>query len=96
MLCLVFLVREEDFGKVDRAARDVNRLQGVDLRIVEALDVVIVWRADDGGEGCLSLREEILGDLGSGHDRVSTVVVSFRWRDRRGKSAVVSAGTKQW
>ena len=96
MLRLVVLVREEDVRKVDRAARDIDRLQGVDERLVEALDIVVVRSADNGGEGCLSLREEILGDLGSGHDRVLTVVVSFRWRERRGGSAVVIAGTKQW
>ena len=56
VLCLVFLVREEDVGKVDRAARAANPLQDVDERLVEVLDVVVVWRANDGGEGCLSLR----------------------------------------
>ena len=55
VLRLVFLFREEDFGQVDRAAGDVNRLQGVDERLVEALDVVVVWRSDNGGEGRLSL-----------------------------------------
>ena len=48
VLCLVFLVREGDVGQVDRAAGEVNRLQGVDERLVEALDVVVVRRADDG------------------------------------------------
>ena len=94
MLRLVFLVCEEYVGQVDRAAGDVNRLQGIDERLVEAIDVVVVWRADDGVEGRLSLREEIFGVLGSGHDWVLTVRVSFRWRERRGGSAVVSAGTK--
>ena len=96
MLCRVFLIGDEDVGKVDRAAGDVNGLQVVDKRLVETLDIVVVWRADDGGEGCLNLRKEVLGKLGSGYVRVLTVVVLFRWRERRGGRAVVSAGTNQW
>ena len=96
VLRIVFLVGEEDVGQVDRDAGDIDRLQGVDERLVEALEVVVVWRADDRGEGCLSLREEILGDLGSGHDWVSTVRGSFRWRERQGGSAVVIMGTENW
>ena len=52
--------------------------------------------ADDGVEARLSLREEIFGVLGSGHGWVPTVRVLFRWRERRGGSAVVGAGTEQW
>ena len=33
-------------------------MECVDKRLIEALDVV-VWRADNGGEGRLGLREEI-------------------------------------
>ena len=96
MLCLVLLVREEGVRQVDRAAGDVNSLKVVDERLVEALDVVVVQRADNEGEGRLSLREEIFGDLRSGHDWVSTVRVSFRCRGRRGGRAVVSVGNEQW
>ena len=81
MLRLVFLVCEEDVGQVDRAAEDIDRLQGIDKRLVEALDAVVIRSADDGGEGRLSLRDEIFGILGSGHGWVPTVRVSFRWRE---------------
>ena len=96
MIRLVFLVREEDVTQFDRAAGDVDLFQGVHERLVEALDVVVIWRADDRGEGRLSLREKIFGVLGSGHDWVPTVRVSFRWREKRGGSTVVSVGNKLW
>ena len=67
MLRLVVLVREEDVRQDDRAAGDIDRFQGVDERPVEALDVVVVRRSDDGGEGRLGLRKEIFGVLGGGH-----------------------------
>ena len=96
MLLLVFLVREEDFIQVDRAARDVDRLQSVDERLVEALDVVVVWRTDNRGKGRLGLREEIFSVLGGGHgfDREGSVPTAGETgRERsgeRGYQAVVS------
>ena len=42
-------------------------MEGVDKGLVEALDVFIVGRDDNGGEGCLGLREEIFRILGGGH-----------------------------
>ena len=95
----MFVIGEQDVGKVNHVARDVDGLQGVDKRLVETLDIVVVRRAGNGGEGCLSLREEVLGNLGSGHVRGSTVVVLFQrreQRERRGGSAVGSAGTEKW
>ena len=65
MLCFVFIISEQDVRKFDGAAGDVNGMQGVDKRRVETLDIVVLWRADDGGEGCLRLRKEVLGNLGS-------------------------------
>ena len=67
MLGLVVVFREEDIGEVDLAAWDVDRLEGVDKGLLEALDVVIVGRADDGGKGRLGLREEIFLILGGVH-----------------------------
>ena len=51
MLCFVFVIGEQDVGKVDRAAGDVDGLQGVDKRLVETLEIVVVRRADNRGEG---------------------------------------------
>ena len=90
------LVREEDVGQVDRASGDVDRLQGVDERLVEALDVVVIWLADDGGEGRLGLRKEILGILGGGHGfdcEGSVLTAGATGRERSGEHgdrAVVS------
>ena len=97
VLCFVFGIGEQDVGEVDRAAGDVDGLEGVDKRLVEPLDTVVVRRADDGGEGGLRLREEVLGNLGSCH--VSTAVVSSQRRERRerrGGSAAESAGIVRW
>ena len=99
MRCFVFFIRDQDVGKVNRAARDVHGLQGDDKRLVETLDIVVVRRVTDGGEGCLRLSEEVLGDLRSIYVRVSTVVVSSQNQDRRerlGGSAVESAKAVQW
>ena len=49
VLVFVILVREEDVGEVDLAARDVDRLTSVDEGFVEPLGFVVVGRADDGG-----------------------------------------------
>ena len=67
MFCFVVGVREQNAGEVNGAAGDVDRLEGVDKRLGEPLDIVVVRRADDGGEGGLRLNEEVLGDLGSCH-----------------------------
>ena len=58
-------VIEQDVGEVNCTAGDVDRLEGVDEGFVEPLDIVVVRRADDGGEGGLRLRKEVLGNLGS-------------------------------
>ena len=42
-------------------------MEGVDEGLIEALDVVVVGRARDGGGGRLGLREEIFHILGGGH-----------------------------
>ena len=42
-------------------------MEGVDKGLVEALDVFIVGRDDNGGEGCLGLREEIFRIFRGGH-----------------------------
>ena len=60
-------VGEEDAGEVDFAAWDVDQLEGVDKGLVEALDIVVVGRDEDGGEGCLGFREGIFCVLGGGH-----------------------------
>ena len=61
------VVREEYIGEVDLAAWDIDRLEGVDKGLVEALDVIIVGRADDGGEGRLGLCEDIFHIFGGVH-----------------------------
>ena len=61
---LVIVVREEHFGKIDRAAWDVNRLECVDERLVEAFDVVIVRRSDNGGEGAWASAKRSFAYLG--------------------------------
>ena len=67
MLGLVVVAGDEDIVEVDLANWDVDQLEGVDKGLVEALDFVIVGRTNDGGEGCLGLREEIFCILGDGH-----------------------------
>ena len=67
MFCFVVGVQEQEVGEVDGAAGDVDRLKGVDERLGEPLDIVVVRRAGDGGEGGLRLREEVLGNLRSCH-----------------------------
>ena len=67
VLGLVVVVGEENVGEIDRAARDVNRLECVDKGLVEAFDVVVVGRANNGGEGRLVLRGEIFCVIGGGH-----------------------------
>ena len=42
VLCFVLVIGEQDVRKVDRAAGDVDRLQGVDKRLVETLGIVVV------------------------------------------------------
>ena len=42
VLCFVFVISEQDVGKVVRAAGDVNGLQGVDKRRVETLDIFAI------------------------------------------------------
>ena len=61
------VVREEDIGEVDLAAWDINRLEGVDEGLVEALDVVVFGRVSDGGEGRLGLRKDSFCILWGGH-----------------------------
>ena len=67
-----------------------------------ALAVVVVWRSDDGGEGRLSLRKEILGVLGGGHvsdleGSVPTAGATGRERSgERRDQAVVSVVEGVW
>ena len=63
----MIVVGEEDVGEANLAAQDVNKLESVDEGLVELLDVVVVGRADDRGEGRLSFCEEIFSVLGGGH-----------------------------
>ena len=42
-------------------------MEGVDKGLVETIDVVVVGRADYGGEGHLGLREENFRILGGGN-----------------------------
>ena len=75
------VVGEEDIGDVDLAAWDVDRLKGVDEGLVEALDIVVVGRADDGGEGCLGLRKEIFRILVGAHgDNKKKGAQGLAWR----------------
>ena len=67
VLVFVIVVGEEDIGEVNLAAWDVNRLEDVDEGLIEAINVVVVGSADDGGEGRLEFREEIFCVLGGGH-----------------------------
>ena len=60
MIGFVLVVGEEDIGEVEFSAWDVNRLEGVDEGLVEALDVVAIGRAENAGEGRLGLRKENL------------------------------------
>ena len=77
-------------------------MQCVDERLVEALDVVVIRRADNRGEGHLGLREEIFRVFGGSHgsDRegnVPTERVEGRERiGERGDRAVVSAVEEVW
>ena len=77
-------------------------MQCVDERLVEALDVVVVRRADDGGEGRLGLREEIFRVLGGsrGSDREGDVPTARAMgRERSGERrerTVVSAVEEVW
>ena len=64
---LLIVVREDNVGDINRATRDINRLECVDERLVEAFDVVVVLRADDGGKGRLGICEEIFRFLRVGH-----------------------------
>ena len=61
------VVGEEDIVEVNLSAWGVNRLEGVDKGLVEALDVVVIGRANDGGKGCLGIREEIFRIFRGGH-----------------------------
>ena len=63
----MFVVQEENVREIDRAARDVDQLECVDKGLVEAFDVFVVGRADNGGEGRLGLCEEIFLVLRGGH-----------------------------
>ena len=69
VLGLVVVVGEENVGEIDRAARDFIWLECVEEVLIEAFDIVVVGRADNGGESCLVLREELFrilwGDHGS-------------------------------
>ena len=102
VFCLVIAVREANVGEIDHAAWDVDRLECIDKRLVEAFDVVVVQSADDGGEGRLGLREEFFRILGGSHgsDRegnVPTARATVRERsDERGDRAVVSAIEEVW
>ena len=66
-LGLVVVVGEEDIVEVNLSAWGVNRLEGVDKGLVEALDIVVVGRDEDGGEGLLGFREGIFCVLGGSH-----------------------------
>ena len=57
VLGLVIVFGEENVGEIDCAAWDIDRLGCVDEGLVEAFEVVVVGRANNGGEGCLGLRE---------------------------------------
>ena len=63
----VIIVREEYVGEVNLAAWDVDQLKSVDEGLVEAIDVVVIGRANNWGEGSLGLRKEIFCVLGGGH-----------------------------
>ena len=82
---------------MDRAARDVDRLEYIDELLVEAFDIVIVQRADNGGEGPLGLCEGIFCVLGGIHGSDGKGValkarVTRRERSgERGDRAVVNA-----
>ena len=77
-------------------------MECVDKRLVEALDVLVVWRADDGGEGRLGLRKEISCVLGGsngsdGKGGVPTARATGReCSSERGDRAVVSAVEEVW
>ena len=67
VLGCVVVVGEENVGEIHRAAWDVDQLECVDEGLVEAFDVVVVGRANNGGKGRLGLREELFCVLGCGH-----------------------------
>ena len=77
-------------------------MECVDERLVEALDVVIVRRANNGGEGRLGLCKEIFCALGGSHGSdwerdVPTVTATGRERSgERGDRSVVSVVEEVW
>ena len=66
----------------------------VDEHLVEALDVVVVRRANDKGEGRLGLCKEIFHVLGIIMALMERP--TFQQQGRLRGSAVVRAGTEQW
>ena len=77
-------------------------MECVDKRLVEVLDVVVVRRANDGGEGRLGLREEIFRVLGGSHGydgkgkAPKTRATGMECSGGRGDQAVVSAVEEVW
>ena len=77
-------------------------MQCVDERLIEALDVVVVRRANNRGEGRLGLREEIFCVLWGSHGSeregdVPTARATGRERiGKRGDRAVVSVVEEVW
>ena len=102
MFSLVIVVQEENVGEIDRAARDVDRMECVDKRLVDVFDVIVLWRVDDGGERRMGLREETFCFLWGSHVSDSKgVALTERatMRERsgdRGYQAVVSAAEELW
>ena len=45
-------VQEQEVREVDGATIDVDRLKGVDERLDEPLDIIVVWRADERLDRC--------------------------------------------
>ena len=88
-------VRQREVREVDGAAGDVNLLEQVYERLGETLDIVIIRRANDWGEGGLRLLEKVLGDLGSCHRHGGIVPVAGA-TGAAGGSAVESLRTVRW
>ena len=77
-------------------------MECVDERLVEALDVVVVWRAKDRGEGRLGLHKEIICALGVSYgsdgkgDVPKARAMGRECSGERGDRAVVRAVEEVW
>ena len=93
MLGLVVVAREENVGEIDRAARDVDRLECVDKGLFEAFDVVVVGGANNRGKAAWASAKS--SSVSSGVGMVLTARATRRERSgEHGDRSVVSAAVE--